>query len=217
VSHPWPFFDLAVRTPLLELRIPTDEMLVGLAGVITAGIHEPSWMPFDDPPWTDESSPDRERSWMQRQWGARTTITPGEWRLRFAVVLGGRAVGMQDLFATSFPALRTVATYSWLGQRHQGQGIGKEMRAAVLHLAFEGFGAQRAASDAFDDNLASAGVSRALGYAENGREWALRRGAAAPMQRFLLTREEWPPRRRDDISLVGVEACQALLGLTEEC
>jgi RimJ/RimL family protein N-acetyltransferase len=214
VSHPWPFFDLAVRTSMLELRIPTDEMLVELATVIAGGIHEPNWMPFDDPPWTDEASPARERSWMQRQWGARAALAAGEWRLRFAVLLGGRAVGMQDLLATSFPDLRTVATYSWLGQAHQGRGVGKEMRAAVLHLAFEGFGAHRAESAAFDDNLASAGVSRALGYVENGREWALRRGKAEPMQRFLLTRDEWLRRRRGDVSLAGVDACAALLGLT---
>ena len=42
------------------------------------------------------------------------------------------------------------------------------MRAAVLGFAFDGLGAQVAETSAFLDNAASNGVSRALGYEENG-------------------------------------------------
>jgi RimJ/RimL family protein N-acetyltransferase len=39
-----------------------------------------------------------------------------------------------------FAVLREVHTGSWLGQRYQGQGLGTEMRSAVLHLGFAGLG-----------------------------------------------------------------------------
>jgi hypothetical protein len=62
--------------------------------------------------------------------------------------------------AQDFSLLRSVGTGSWLGTEYQGQGIGKEMRSAVLHLAFAGLGAQIARSGAYFDNEASLRVSR---------------------------------------------------------
>jgi RimJ/RimL family protein N-acetyltransferase len=53
-------------------------------------------------------------------------------------------VGVQELWAENFAELRKVATGSWLGLKHQGQGIGIEMRSAVLHLAFACLGAEQA-------------------------------------------------------------------------
>lgn len=58
--------------------------------------------------------------------------------------------------------LRQVSTASWLGLHHQRQGIGTEMRAAVLHLAFAGLGAVDALSGAFEDNPSSFSVSEKL-------------------------------------------------------
>jgi RimJ/RimL family protein N-acetyltransferase len=87
------------------------------------------------------------------------------------------------------------------------------MRAAVLHLAFAGLGAGEATSEAFIDNHASNGVSQALGYEPNGTSWATRRGAAAPLQRWRLTRDGWHRIRRDDIELAGVQQCLPVLGL----
>ena len=31
MGHPWPLFDLRLRTPRLELRLPTDDDLLALA------------------------------------------------------------------------------------------------------------------------------------------------------------------------------------------
>jgi hypothetical protein len=52
-----------------------------------------------------------------------------------------------------------------------------------------------------------------LGYRPNGTCWGIRKGAAAPIARYLLTRERWLERRRDDINITGLEPCRVMLGL----
>jgi hypothetical protein len=56
-------------------------------------------------------------------------------------------------------------------------------------------------------------VSEALGYARNGTAWDTRRGEAAQLLPWRLTRDEWAPRRRTDTELSGVEECKPVLGL----
>jgi hypothetical protein len=85
---------------------------------------------------------------------------------------------------------------------------------AILHLAFAGLGAREAASEAFADNPASNGVSRALGYEPNGTGWATRRGQPAQLTQWKLTSDRWARIRRDDIELAGVRACLPVLGLS---
>ena len=82
--------------------------------------------------------------------------------------------------------LREVSTGSWLGQRYQGQGLGTEMRAAVLHLAFTGLGAEFATSNTFTDNAASLGVSRKLGYLPDGIQRQVIRGRPVVLQLLRL-------------------------------
>ncbi|WP_410600884.1 GNAT family N-acetyltransferase [Amycolatopsis sp. lyj-90] len=101
----------------------------------------------------------------------------------------------------------------WLAPGRRGRGIGAEMRAAVLQLAFAGLGAREATSDAFTDNNASNRVSRALGYEPNGTSWDTRRGEVAQIQCWRLTRDVWERARRDDIELAGVRECLPALGL----
>ena len=115
--------------------------------------------------------------------------------------------------AKDFPALRTVSTGSWLGREYQGRGLGKEMRSAILHLAFAGLGAAEAYSGAFDDNEASLATSRSLGYVENGHELALRRGHPDRVINMRLDRTQWAALGRDDIEIEGLEACLDLFGL----
>jgi RimJ/RimL family protein N-acetyltransferase len=219
----WPFFDLRIRTPHVELRYPDDDAVAALATLAAQGIHDPAAMPFLVP-WTDVPSPQLERNTVQYHWRMRAELTAAAWNLPFAVYRDGNLVGQQTLAAHEFATLRTVDTGSWLGRAHQGQGTGKAMRAAVLHLAFTGLGAQRATSGAFLDNPASAAVSRALGYEDNGIDVVLRRGQAAPEQRFLLTRERWQQQPaahsqaaaadHEDIVIEGLEPCLPLLGLS---
>jgi RimJ/RimL family protein N-acetyltransferase len=213
VAHPyWPLFDLRVRTPRLELRLPDDHDIVRLAAIAADGVHDPEWMPFTIP-WTDNPSPQLEQEALKWWWGRRAEWSPAKWTFTAAVVVDGEPVGVQDVNATDFAILKTVATGSWLGRRHQGRGIGKEMRAAILHFAFEGLGAVEAYSGAFADNAASRAVSASLGYDQNGTEIARRRDEAATMVRLRLTREAWERHRRDDIVIEGLDACLAMFGV----
>lgn len=212
MPHPyWPLFDLRIRTPRLALRLPDDGELVALARLAAGGIHGAGAMPFAIP-WTERPSPDLERRLLQWHWANRAGWSPDGWRLSFAVFEGGRIVGAQDVRAEDFARVRTVHTGSWLGREHQGKGIGKEMRAAALHLAFAGLGGLIAQTSAFADNAASLGVTRALGYVRDGEELVVRRGVASRHLRFRLERDEWERRRRDDIVLEGLEPCLPLLG-----
>jgi RimJ/RimL family protein N-acetyltransferase len=66
-----------------------------------------------------------------------------------------------------------------------------QMRAAVLALAFDGLEAQSAVSAAFEDNPASLGVSRKLGYRDDGIEWHLVCGRPALTRRLRLELANW--------------------------
>lgn len=211
MAHPyWPLFDLSIRTPRLELRYPDEPTCVDLVTLAKQGIHDPATSPFGVA-WTDVPSPEFERNSMKHFWTGRANVSPAKWQLPMAVFAEGELVGVQDATATNFTKLRQAETGSWLGQAHQGKGIGKEMRAAILHLLFAGLGAQRCISGAWHDNPSSLGVSRALGYVENGAEYRLRRDQPDRLIHLLLTREAWEPHRRDDIEIIGLDDCMDLL------
>jgi RimJ/RimL family protein N-acetyltransferase len=200
----WPLFDLRVRTPRLELRYPDDNLLVDVVALAAGGVHDPSSMPFSVP-WTDAPPGELERGAMQYHWSNRAAWTPTAWTCDFVAIVDGEPVGMQGLNANEFSTLRWFETGSWLGRSHQGRGLGKEMRAAVLHFGFAGLDASYAATGAYEDNAASLGVTRALGYRPNGERFEVRRGQAARQLRFVLPRQEWEARRRDDIEIDGLD------------
>ena len=214
MTHPvWPLFDLRVHTPRLELRYVDDEMAAELALLAANGIHDPGFMPFNQP-WSIEPSPVLERNTMQHYWRFRAETSPASWHLNLATVVDGVVTGTTSLFAHDFPSLRQFETGSWLGREFQGRGIGKEMRLASLQLGFVGFGAEFATTGAFDDNGPSLGVTGRLGYTATGRDRRLRQGQPAMIHRFEMTRADFLARlRRDDISLHGVDECLPVLGL----
>jgi RimJ/RimL family protein N-acetyltransferase len=207
----WPLFGLRVETPALTLRYPDDDDAVALADLAAEGIHDPGWMPFSMP-WTDVPPPRLQRESLQHIWRTRAEWTPQRWHLPMAVVVGGDIVGVQGMHAEHYPTLRAVSTGSWLGRRYQGKGIGTEMRSAIVHLAFAGLGAEHALTRAFVDNDASIGVTRRLGYEDTGRELVVRRDAPVWMLAFRLSRTRWEQRRRNDIVVVGLDACLELFG-----
>ncbi len=212
MPHPlWPIYDLRLRTERLELRLPNENEIAELCAVAQAGIHPPDEMPFGFA-WTDKPSPRFEREYIQWHWKARAEWTPAAWHLELGVFLEGRPIGCQELSARDFAVVRRVGTGSWLGRAHQGQGLGKEMRTAVLALAFDGLHAEIAETEAFVDNPASSGVSRALGYAPNGTGRMAPRSVARDSFRFRMTRELWLGRPRPSVVIEGLDACRDLFG-----
>jgi RimJ/RimL family protein N-acetyltransferase len=207
----WPLFELRVETPRLTLRYPDDNDAVALADVAAAGVHDRGWMPFSIP-WTDVEPPLQQRNTLQHFWRNRAEWTPERWHLPMAVVVDNDIVGVQDVGAEQFSVLRSVVTGSWLGHHYQGKGIGTEMRAAILHLAFAGLRAEYALSGAFADNNASLAVSRHLGYEEAARRRVVRRDAPAWTVDLRLSRARWEARRRDDITIVNLDPCLDMFG-----
>jgi RimJ/RimL family protein N-acetyltransferase len=117
VPHPyWPLFDLRVRTPRLELRIPDDDDLLALVDLVRHGIHDPASMPFSNP-WTDVPSPDLERNALKWYWRQRAEWSKDDWATGFAVVVDGEVVGVQDLFAKDFLKKRVAESGSWIPWR----------------------------------------------------------------------------------------------------
>lgn len=208
----WPLFDLAVRTPRLELRYPDDDLVYEVAALTADPIHDPASMPFSVP-WTDGPDAERPRQALQHYWLVRSSWSAEHWSCMMAVLVDGEVVGVQDIMADNFAATKVVKTGSWLTKRMQGRGIGREMRAAILHLGFVGLGAEYAATSAFHDNLPSLGVTRALGYEPNGESIEPRRDKADRQLHFLMTRARWEERRRDDIEIEGLEPCLGMFGV----
>ena len=209
----WPLFELRVLTPRLELRYPDDETAAALADRAASGVHDPDTMPFAMP-WTDVKPPELQRNSMQYIWRTRAEWTADAWDLPMAVVVDGEAVGVQGMTAKRFKLRRSFETGSWLAQSVQGQGIGKEMRAAMLHLGFAGLGADWAHTGAWHDNHASLGVTRALGYTPNGETVDVRRNETGEtMLGFRMSRADWEARRRDDIVIENLEPCLPLFGV----
>ena len=207
----WPVFGLRIRSEHLVLRPPTDDDVVRMIDLAQAGIHPPDEMPFGVA-WSVVPSPEFERAFLKFHWGTRSGWTPEAWTVDFLAELDGRLIGTQGLHANDFAIHRIVDTGSWLGRAHQGQGFGKEMRSAVLSFAFDGLGARIAESSAFLDNLASSGVSRALGYEDNGRGALAPQGVSRETQRFRMTEERWRSRPRPPVAIEGLEACRELFG-----
>ena len=206
-----PAFALEVRTPRLTLRYPDDDDLADLADLGANGVHPDDAMPFTVP-WTRVPPPHMQRNTLQYFWTQRATLQADAWNLPLVTVVEGQVVGSQGVFTSEWKVSRTVETGSWLGREFQGQGIGKEMRLAILHLAFDGFGADRATTFAYEDNPASLAVTRALGYRPNGQDRVARGDRAVHLCRFVMDRDDFAALRRPDIDVVGADAVAAVFG-----
>src|SRR4051794_34904261 len=161
----WPLFDLHLTTSDLVLRHLTEADLGRLAELLPDDMEQnPASTTYAG---LDQSS-NRAAVVHQDYWRARGSWRPESWELDFAVFRGDELIGWQALEGDDFPHLRTVDSASWLAVAARGQGLGKQMRAAVLALAFGPLQARFAVSSAWDDNAASLGVSHALGYRDNG-------------------------------------------------
>ncbi|MET9659199.1 GNAT family protein [Streptomyces sp. NPDC006510] len=207
----WPLYGLRLRTPRLELRLPDLELLDDLASVAADGVHAPGEMPFTVP-WTDASPGECGRAVFQHVLGTIADWSVRDWALSLVVLCEGTVVGRQDVMAKEFAVTGEVSTGSWLGLAHQGRGIGTEMRAAALHLAFAGLGARTAVSAAMTDNPRSLGVSRRLGYLPDGLEVATVRGVPVTLQRLRMDRARWAEYRTVEVTVEGLGGCREEFG-----
>lgn len=211
MSHPyWPLIDLQlttgdlVLTPLTEAdldevaRVLPDDLeqnpgaaRFGLAGDVQRGVvvHQEYW----------------------RSYGTWTTVA---WRFHLAARRGGELLGLQELEGNDFPTLRTVDTSSWLVDGARGQGLGKSMRRAVLALAFDHLGAAAAITSAWHDNMASLGVSRSLGYRDNGESFLARDGGVDTLVHLRMTRADWQATGgAPDVKVAGLTQALPLFGV----
>lgn len=206
----WPLFGLELRTPRLMLRPVRDADLPAVVDAARAGIHDPSVMPFGVP-WTDAPDEVMVRELVKHQWRTRAAISPRSWSVSFAVYLGDELVGVQDVLARDLSRRRTIESASWLKQPNHGQGIGTEMRAAILLWAFDHLGAEVAESSAAVWNTASLRVSAKLGYELNGvTRQNPRREEVFDEQRVRLLRESFV-RPEWSLGVSGVEGSKTLL------
>jgi RimJ/RimL family protein N-acetyltransferase len=204
---PWPLRHHVLRTPRLELRPDDDAGLLELAEEAQLGVHTPDYMPFFVP-WTDNEP----REWLQYYWATRAALRADDWTIQFLIRHNGRVIGEQGVGSKNFAITREVHTGSWLGLRHQGQGFGTEMRAAVAMFAFDHLKATRMTSSAFDDNRASHGVSRKLGYLPDGTERSAVKGKLRTQVRLVLTPEAFAACRPDwAVEVTGLDGCLPLL------
>ena len=194
----WPPHQLVLRTPRLRLRGLTEQLALELAEMLPADVELDPALPLGD----------RAVGVLQAYSRTVATWSREDWVLPFAVCSDEGLVGLQGLEGRQFAVRREVETHSWLVPTARGRGIGREMRAAVLGLAFGPLGATRAVTEAWADNGPSLGVSRSLGYLPNGAKVVLRGGLPDVMVGMVLTEPDLPP-----VDVTGLEPCLPLLGL----
>lgn len=205
-------FGLRLLTPDLELRHLTEADLARVVAILPADAEQDPaahrYAGLDD-------ATNRAVVVHQDYWRARGAWTPQSWALSFGAFLGDELVGYQGVEGDDFATLRTVDSSSFLAVPHRGRGLAQQMRAAVLALAFGPLDARWAVSSSWTDNHAALGVSRALGYVDNGVVVQRRGGRAGEMAHLRLSRESWlasswPTRVRVE----GVEPCRPWFGLS---
>jgi RimJ/RimL family protein N-acetyltransferase len=196
----------------LELRGLSDDDLVELATLAERGVHPPDRMPFLFP-WTDAPAADLARNTAQYHWRCRATFAPPKWELNLGVWRDGVLLGSQGVSTQDFLTTRTGETGSWLGQAHQGQGVGTAMRQAMCAFLFDFLDFTEITSGAFTDNPASLGVSRKVGYVENGRTRLERRPGELAVNIGLLLTPETFVRGEHDLVVEGIEPLRRLIGL----
>ncbi|MEV8590554.1 GNAT family N-acetyltransferase [Streptomyces sp. NPDC051180] len=212
ITHHWPLKALRVRTPRLELRLPSEDELGEVAEVAARGVSGAGTRTFLNG-WTELPPQGRARYVLQGYWGKLGRWTPEDWALDLVAFHEGRPVGVQNMRAAGFAVRREIVSGSWLGAEHQGRGIGTEMRLGMLHLAFAELGTVSATSASFAENLSSVTVSRKIGYRPDGITRDVLRGEVVESQRFRLSREDWQRTERPEVTVSGLRGCEELFGI----
>ena len=209
----WPLHGLRLSTLDLELRPTTEAELPLLCAILPPDLES-------DPAATRYAGLDdraNQRAILaQGYWRAMGTWSPHDWVAPFAVRHDGELVGMQALEGPDWTSDRTVDSWSWLTAESRGRGWGKQMRAAVLALAFGPLGARTAISSAVVDNASSLGVSRSLGYRET--HVSILEHSGQTLRHVRLGRDAWHASGiADGVVVEGVDrATLALFGVEDD-
>ncbi len=204
-------FGLRLTTPQLELRPLTEDDLPTVAALIPPDAEQdPAATTYDGL----DSVTNRGIVVHQGYWKSWGSWRPESWALPFAVLHDGELIGTQELEGEDFPSLRTVDSSSFLAVHARGRGFGKQMRRAILSLAFGPLEAQAAITSAWHDNYASLAVSRALGYQANGVSLHRRDAGRDEMLHLRLTRSRWlSSEAAAQVTITSFEPCRAFFGL----
>jgi len=209
-----PLLGLRITAGPVELRGVTDDLLGPLTQLAIDGIHDPDFMPFYTP-WSLAPAQDMPRSMAQFHWGARSRFSVEHWSADLAVFYDGEVVGSQGISTTDYLVTRTGETGSWLSRRFQGHGIGTAMRQVMCAFAFDCLDAEFITSGAYEDNPASLGVSRKVGYTENGTARHNRMGNPATLIRLLLEPRNFV-RYEHPLTVEGLPEFRRSIGLDSE-
>jgi len=208
-----PLLGLRITAGPVELRGVTDDLIVPLAELASAGIHDPDLMPFYSP-WSLTTAEQMPRSMGQFHWGQRAGFSVAKWGADLAVFYEGEIVGIQGIGTHDYLITRTAETGSWLSRRYQGKGIGTAMRQVICAFAIDCLDAEQITSAAYTDNPASLAVSRKCGYTENGCEFRTRMGKRATLQRIVLEPANLI-RYEHELTVTGLSDFRRSIGLDQ--
>ncbi|MGF3052582.1 GNAT family N-acetyltransferase [Microbacterium sp. YY-03] len=206
----FPPLGLRIEAGPLVLRGVTDELIPALSELAMSGIHDPAFMPFCFP-WTDAPAEKLRTDLAQYHWGNRARWSEAAWNLELAVEYDGALVGTQGFGTRDYVSTLTGETGSWLALKHQGRGIGTQMRQAICAFLFDYADAAEVTSAAFTDNPNSLAVSRKVGYRPDGDIRVKRRDALAISRRLVLMPEAFV--RGEPITVTGAAAFRTFIGL----
>ena len=209
VAELWPLHGIRIGTTDLDLTVMTEADLPEVADALPPDLelnpHATTYAGLD-------VAANRRAIVVQGYWRALGTWSPDDWALPFVVRRAGRIIGGQWLEGPDYRADRTVDSSSWLVPEVRGLGLGKQMRAAVLQVAFGHLGALAAISSAVADNAASLGVSYALGYRDTHTsvlEHSGERLQHVRLERDAWLASQWPAR----VVIEGADPALPLFGL----
>lgn len=202
----WPFDDLMISGTELVLRPVRDADIADFVAIFPADVDlDPRYPPLRGVP----PAADRERRLAQSIWRHRGCWSIGDWALDFGVWRNGESVGIQTLEGTNFTRERTVDSASWIAGPYRRKGFGIQARELMLAFAFEQLGAEKAITSALVTNHASLGVSRHLGYEDEGVSPHDTGVGIVDLRHLVLTRGNWASSGpQAEIDVTGFEECR---------
>lgn len=209
----FPPFGLRLRCGEITLVGTTPDHVPDLIATAKEGVYDlASGLPmpflFDWP-----SLPDQDLNMWQHVWQTWGSFAQDAWALKLSIIVDGRAIGCQDVMNKSnFLATRSLETGSWMGLSHQGRGIGTRIRQMAAMLCFDHLGAEELTSGYIDGNVKSAGVSRKVGYVDNGCR-RLPEGDGYRVERLVRLTPDRLVRPAEPLEVEGVDAFRRFIGL----